>query len=194
MNQKDITCDKILDSARKLFGHFGFKKTTMDDIAHDMGKGKSSLYYYFKSKEEVYKAVVSREIMVMESFIQKKIQAEATAKGQLTAFVEGRFNAIERVTLMYDALKSDYLGQYRFIDQIRKKHHRQEIEVVKRILDKGMSEESFSIADSKLTAIGIVTALKGIEIPMFTGEHDQDYINERIDAILHIIFNGILKK
>ena len=45
--------ERILSAAKNLFSRFGLEKTTMEDIAKAAGKGKSSLYYYFKSKEEV---------------------------------------------------------------------------------------------------------------------------------------------
>ena len=39
--------DQIVSTAAQIFSRFGFKKTTMDDIAKGMRKGKSSIYYYF---------------------------------------------------------------------------------------------------------------------------------------------------
>ncbi|MFW6389223.1 MAG: TetR/AcrR family transcriptional regulator, partial [Marinilabiliaceae bacterium] len=48
----------ILKSARELFAKFGYRKTTMEDIAQALRKGKSSLYYYFKNKEEIFQAVI----------------------------------------------------------------------------------------------------------------------------------------
>ena len=48
----------IINSASDVFEKFGFKKTTVDDIAQALRKGKSSIYYYFKSKEEDRKSVV----------------------------------------------------------------------------------------------------------------------------------------
>ena len=41
---------KIVGIASTVFSRFGFKKATMDDIARAAGMGKSSIYYYFKSK------------------------------------------------------------------------------------------------------------------------------------------------
>jgi len=50
--------ERILKSAEKLFARFGFRKTTMNEIARDVRMGKSTLYYYFKSKENVLEAVI----------------------------------------------------------------------------------------------------------------------------------------
>ncbi|MCX8010098.1 MAG: TetR/AcrR family transcriptional regulator [Ignavibacteria bacterium] len=51
----------IVRSARERFARFGFKKTTMDDIAADLRMGKATMYYYYKSKEEIFEAVVKSE-------------------------------------------------------------------------------------------------------------------------------------
>ncbi|HNX67284.1 MAG TPA: helix-turn-helix domain-containing protein, partial [Bacteroidales bacterium] len=59
--QKDDAKAKIVEIAREIFTRFGFKKTTMEEIAVASRKGKSSIYYYFTSKEDVFKAVVERE-------------------------------------------------------------------------------------------------------------------------------------
>ncbi|PIE84539.1 MAG: hypothetical protein CSA07_02070 [Bacteroidia bacterium] len=53
---------RILDMAAEVFQRFGFSKTTMEDIAQGIGRQKSTLYYYFQSKEDVFAAVVAREL------------------------------------------------------------------------------------------------------------------------------------
>jgi AcrR family transcriptional regulator len=53
--------DLIIQSARERFARYGFKKTSMDEIAADLRMGKATLYYYYKSKEEIFEAVVKSE-------------------------------------------------------------------------------------------------------------------------------------
>ena len=60
--KEEIVKDDILKEAQKLFQQFGLKKTTMEDIARSMGKGKSTLYYYYCSKEQIFDAVISKEM------------------------------------------------------------------------------------------------------------------------------------
>ena len=48
---------KVLDAAQKRFARFGLSKTTMNDIADDLGVSKASLYYYFPDKESIFKKV-----------------------------------------------------------------------------------------------------------------------------------------
>lgn len=53
---------RILAIAAGVFQRFGFSKTTMEDIAHGIHRRKSTLYYYFQSKEDVFAAVVDKEL------------------------------------------------------------------------------------------------------------------------------------
>lgn len=48
----------ILDTARQLFTHKGFSETSMSEIAKQVGGSKATLYNYFKSKEEIFAAVM----------------------------------------------------------------------------------------------------------------------------------------
>ncbi len=47
----------ILDAALRVFGQYGFRRTSMDDIAREAGIGKGTIYLSFASKEEVFQAL-----------------------------------------------------------------------------------------------------------------------------------------
>lgn len=52
----------ILDAAQQLFAAFGFRRTSMDDIARAAGVAKGTLYLYFDGKEAVFRAVHARTL------------------------------------------------------------------------------------------------------------------------------------
>ncbi len=54
--------DLIIKSAKERFARYGFKKTSMNDIAGDLRMGKATLYHYYKTKEEVFNAVIKFEL------------------------------------------------------------------------------------------------------------------------------------
>ena len=53
---------KLVEVARELFARKGIESTTMNDIAQASGKGRRTLYTYFRSKEEVFYAVIESEL------------------------------------------------------------------------------------------------------------------------------------
>lgn len=78
MEKDEIIKNEILHQAQKLFQQFGLKKTTMDDIATACGKAKSTLYHYFKNKEEVFDAVILMEIVHLRRHVKSKVEEEKT--------------------------------------------------------------------------------------------------------------------
>ena len=62
----------------------------MDDIAYAAGKGKSSLYYYFKNKEEVFEAVVAHEAEHLVNEINASINVSKPAVEKLRSYVNIR--------------------------------------------------------------------------------------------------------
>lgn len=64
MPEKTSRTKKLLiEVARKLFAERGKKNVTMNDIAEASGKGRRTLYTYFKNKDEIYKAVIDSELI-----------------------------------------------------------------------------------------------------------------------------------
>lgn len=78
MEKEEIIKNEILLQAQKLFQQFGLKKTTMDDIATACGKAKSTLYHYFKNKEEVFDAVIQMEIVNLHRHVKSKVEEQKT--------------------------------------------------------------------------------------------------------------------
>lgn len=59
-DQQDIKREKILEAAYQRFLHYGYSKTTMNEIAGDLSMSKALLYYYFPDKSELYVAVMRK--------------------------------------------------------------------------------------------------------------------------------------
>ena len=60
---------KLVDVARQLFAKMGVENTTMNDIALASKKGRRPLYTYFKSKEDIYLAVVESELDILSDMM-----------------------------------------------------------------------------------------------------------------------------
>lgn len=190
--EKD-TKEFIIDSARKIFGRFGFKKTTMDEIARATRKGKSSLYYYFKSKEEVFQAVVEKEAVELKAELIGAVNRETTPQKKLRAYIITRMRLFNRLANLYNAFKDDYLESYGFIEKLRVNYDQYELDMFKKILKEGVERGVFLINNLDLTAYAMVIACKGLEYH-WALEPDSEKIETGIDSLLEVFFNGILKK
>jgi len=65
--------------------------------------------------------------------------------------------------------------------------------ILRLILYSGSRKNVFSIVNSEYTALAIQTTLKGLEVPLFWKKREVN-IESRLNAILDVLFNGILKK
>ena len=75
---------KLVDVARQLFAKMGVENTTMNDIALASKKGRRTLYTYFKSKDEIYLAVVESELDIL-SDMMKRVAEKKHFSGRKTA-------------------------------------------------------------------------------------------------------------
>jgi AcrR family transcriptional regulator len=88
-----VSVQKIIDTSRDLFSQYGYSKTTIEDIASALHVGKSSLYYYFKDKEGILKAVLDPDIGKIRERVATALAAAQTPQEKLLAYWQLRKNS-----------------------------------------------------------------------------------------------------
>lgn len=84
----ELTREKILNSAEKIFAEKGFAVARLEDVAQEVGIRRASIVYYFKDKQELYDAVESRLYLALEEAIQQALIDTATTVEKLLAIVD----------------------------------------------------------------------------------------------------------
>ena len=84
------TRNKIVNVADRLFGRFGFQKTSMDEIAKIARKAKGSLYYHFSSKEDLFREVVQKEVDEIKSRLSIVVHDSSMQLIIMKPFVPGK--------------------------------------------------------------------------------------------------------
>ena len=143
LTKDEIVKKEILENAQKLFQQFGLKKTTMDEIAEACGKAKSTLYHYFKSKEEVFDAVLNAELRSLRIIVKNKVDKIGSVKEKvITYFITYHNEVVSRANL-YRIVKHKLLNE-----SIAQKYFKYlmeyEISYITRIL-----EDSFDVDELK---------------------------------------------
>ncbi len=190
--QKDVR-EFIVKSARDIFARFGFRKTTMDEIAQSAHRAKSSIYHYFTSKEEIFKAIVEKEGKLFKEEITKAINREDTPQKKIRAYIITRMRIVNQLANFYNALKDEYFIQHSYIEELRANYDKEEIGIIKKILKEGCEKGIYEIKDLDVTANAIIIALKGMECS-WINEKDISKAENNIDNLLEILFNGIVKR
>lgn len=190
---KEEIREQIIESARQIFSKYGFRKTTMDEVARSVNKGKSSIYYYFTSKEEIYKAVIEKEAIILRDEIHNALSDVNDPVEKVKVYVTVRMKTFIAMVNFYEAVKNEFLTHLDFINKIREKYDKEEMLLVEGILKEGVLQNKFNIDNTEFAAIAIVTALKGLEIPLFK-YNNQINLDDRMNHLLNILFFGIVKR
>lgn len=184
---------RIIENAREVFKSFGYKKSTMNDIAEASGKAKSSVYYYFKSKDEVYDSVIFSESKKYREQVLKTIKELESPKMQLKSYILIRLQTDKIYSNFYYAMTHLSKLSSPFIKKLKKIYDNEEYLIFSNILKKGVEIGYFDIYDIKYASVGIVTAMRGIESTLLH-QFENPKVEKKIDNILTIILYGIVKR
>lgn len=195
MLQKDeIVVKEIIDVARNLFKEYGFKKTTMGNIAMSLGKAKSSLYYYYPGKEDIFEAVINEEMNELLCQIHQSISKAATSKEKLIAYCRCRLNKLSQMCNLSDVLKSEMADMQCMMMDVKSKFDTSHVELVKEILEEGVRNGEFkkiNLDNIELIAYLMVSSFRGLAIPLMVSKNQCPRLDLQIDSIVDIMVEGI---
>ena len=186
----------FVDVARKLFAKQGFEGTTMHDIATGAGKGRRTLYTYFKSKDEVFSSVIRQELDRLYRELKEFVDQTLPPDEKLMKFVYIRLEAVKQVVERNGSLEAEFFRNIVLVERARLRFDRQEILLLQRILKEGMLDGTFKVFDSRFTAVLIHSALKGMEVPYIRGHLGRTDAerSRRYRIVKQIIVDGIVRK
>ncbi len=181
---------RIIEIAEQLFAQYGFLKTTMEDIANKVHMGKSSVYYYFKSKDDIFAEVIRKDTHIFQQKLDAAVRKANTPEDKIRAYVITRMTHLQDLSKFYSTLTDEYLDHYLFVEEVRKDFYDYESTVLKNLLEKGVEQKCFHVDDVVTISRMISIAIKGLEFPLFVETKDYDPVEESND-MLDVIFNGI---
>jgi AcrR family transcriptional regulator len=190
---KDPFREDILNGARELFERFGFKKTTMEDIARQVGKSKSALYYYYKTKEEIFEAVILRDIEASQALVAEAVKKEESATSRFRVLFTTILEDVKQKANKFGIFKSDLYENHFLFDNIIKKRDSYIEDILKDILILGISQHEVKMmttAEMSLWATMINVTLKATGHKIFL-EDDFKLSSAQLIFIADSFFNGV---
>ena len=190
---KDPFREDILNGARELFERFGFKKTTMEDIARQVGKSKSALYYYYKTKEEIFEAVILRDIATTEALVAEAVKNEESASNKFRVLFTTLLGGVKQKANQFSTFKSELYETHFLFDSIVKKRDSYIEEMIKDILILGISQHEVKMmnnAEMSLWAVMINITVKAMAHKLFL-EDDFTLTGSQLVFMADSIFNGV---
>mgnify|MGYP000870045744 FL=1 len=188
----DSTKESILSVANKLFSRFGFHKTSMDEIAKIARKAKGSLYYHFASKEELFKEVVSIEMIYLKNQLSSIVNnPDLTSSEKVKKYLVTRMEVLNSAANYHETLKADFFEHFHFIDDLRTELDVWEKESLKKIILQGAEKGEFAlIGDIDVLLDVFIMVIKGLEIPFFLQNKYEKYA-PHFDNLIEILTKGL---
>ena len=159
------TRQKLIEVARDLFAHNGLEATTMNDIVQASGKGRRTLYTYFRNKEEIYKAVVEEELERLSERMELVAAQDAAPERKILTLIYAHLNAMRETVARNGSLRAEFFRNIWNVEKVRRAFDIEELNVLERVLQEGCDAGRFKIVNVRLMAEIIHYCVKGLEVP-----------------------------
>jgi AcrR family transcriptional regulator len=155
--------DRILDATNELLARYGYRKTSMADLARQAGVGKGTLYLYFSSKEDVALSsidrLIDRLIEALKRIASSDEPVDSRLRRMLVTRVMYRFDHLHQDSSSLDelfaAVRPAFLGR-------RQRYFNAEAEVFARVLSEGREAGLLDAEDPLETARAILLSTNGL--------------------------------
>ena len=175
------TKDLMIEVARQLFARVGFTNTTMNDIADASKKGRRTLYTYFRNKDEIFQAVIERELERLWHDMEKILTMMLT-----------HLDKIKDLVLRNGSLRAEFFRDAWLVERARSSFDEKEIHQLQDLLEEGKRLGHFSIPNPRLMAYLLQNIIKGMEVPFISGSYRAKGTIEEIRAtVRHLILHGL---
>ncbi|MFD2865916.1 TetR/AcrR family transcriptional regulator [Mucilaginibacter antarcticus] len=200
IEQQDIKREKILDAAYNRFLHYGYSKTTMNEIAGDLSFSKALLYYYFPDKSQLYIAVMRMLAADYIDSLNQRLEKFDTLKDAFIVQIELKHNFIFKNYNFFDFFRVNEQNLPDTIWEIITEIHTVELALlsaaIKRESEKGNIkplENPEELVDILLDALhGVKVSAQSHKKLMFPQKEHLDEIHAKRLLLLDIFIKGMM--
>ena len=184
----------ILEAAFKRFGHYGYNKSTMAEIADDVGMSAANLYRFFENKQEIAASCANRCIceridLLREAVRQPRLNAIDRLKSYVTTMLYHCHQAFSDDTKINEVVA--FITSER-PDLIYQKAEAQQA-LIAEILAYGNETDVFDIPDVIATAQAVHATLIFFDVPMFMSLYSLEEFEKKANAVVQLITQGLIK-
>jgi AcrR family transcriptional regulator len=180
----------IVKSATMHFSKYGFHKTTMDEIAKHIHKAKGVLYYYFKSKEELFNEVLRQELDQVKAKLSKITVSNEDSLAILKKYFLTRLKLLSTAVNYHETLKADFFEKYDFVKDVRDDFAGFERTQLTNIMLKGKKEGYLEIKNIQTNVNITMMLLNSVELPLFLQNKFTEF-EDTIDELATMVLNSL---
>lgn len=194
-------CDKkneIIAAAQQRFGQFGFKKTSMNEIAGDLDMSKGLLYYYFPDKEHLYNAVIEKEFYEFKTTLLTQLEQIQHPFTMLKEYMKLRLHYF-RLFLNLSRFKFDEMKKLKAVlSKSRERFQNFELAVIVDILKKGNAQQLIQVPNPEEMAVLLFDLLRGMRIAImkdklffYLSDEEFEKLNQKYETFIDIFISGL---
>ena len=181
----------ILDAALKVFSRFGYKKSTLEDIASELGMTNTAMYAYAASKRDLYERTVSFVMKRWQSAVEQAVNAKTTAQEKMTALCQSALYYLAQDQAFCALLRSDpqIFPMFPTVDPYEE-INRDSVRMIERILLFGQETGEFRAVDAPAVSEVLFSIYKNFIIHTYINS-EEDYTSRYLPITMDLILNGI---
>lgn len=191
----------IIEAAKERFAHFGFSKVTMEEIASDVDLGKASLYYYFPTKEDLFKAVISLEQDQLKENIELLLQKAEPASQKLQDYVRLRMKFFRDLINLGTLSVHSYFETKSVFKKLFIDFEKIELSLINEIIGEGKKLKEFKSELPEDTALIFLHILQGLRCRVLRWAKGQSLdieahnnLQKEMSLVTEIFIHGIKTK
>ena len=184
----------LVDVARQLFAKNGLENTTMNDIVQASGKGRRTLYTYFKSKDDIYYAVIETELERLSDKLDEVAARKISPHEKVIELIYTHLNMIRETVVRNGNLRAEFFRNIWMVEKMRKHFDEDEIELFRKVYADGKADGEFDIDDVELVAGITHYCIKGLEVPYIYGRLGHGLTPETSKPLVAKVVYGALGK
>lgn len=187
------TRERFIEVARQLFARKGVENTTMNDIASASEKGRRTIYTYFKSKREIFNAVIASETDELLSRLRHILDMNVSPQEKLEKYIDCRFDTMNEIVSRNGSLKAGFFRDVRKVDRARRMITDKESALLKELLKEGKEQGVFNISDLDGMALVITHTLHGLDVPYVRDNLSKEGMGQEQlkKYVAHLILYGL---
>tara|TARA_Y100000780_G_C13661853_1_gene408963 strand:- start:427 stop:1020 length:594 start_codon:yes stop_codon:yes gene_type:complete len=186
---------QILDAALAVIVQKGYENSRMDDIVASSKMSKGAIYWYYKSKKEVYLSLVNHWVHNYSAVLNHIVDTDRSASDQLRSLFQYFTVQYEKDPVVFKALLEFWSMAGRdpeFNDKLQKVYS-EFVNLISTIIQQGMDNGEFKNLDVDITAMSIMVNIEGIMwFTLFKLKNTS--AREYIQTISDFILSGLIKK
>lgn len=190
----------ILNAAQKRFAVYGLGKVTMDEIAADIGMGKASLYYYFPTKDHLFRSVIAREQMEFMERLQAVLRLDISAGEKLRRYTEQRLTYIKTLLNLQFLSFDSYFSPKPLIRDLFESFAAEEQKRLTEVIREGKRTGEFEVKSPEITATLLLHILQGLRLRMLkatqfskVSDAESDTLAKETRLAVNVFLHGINK-